>query len=166
MTRRLRPKTMSFDFAATSPEPALPGSLPALTDALPVLTPPVLPALPPSVRAVAVEAGPAVISVGELDRRLKRLIEGDTAGVHVEGEISGLRAVASGHIYFTLKDEQEEASIDAVMYRTAPPRSRRLLADGARVVLIGRATVYAPRGRLQFTADEARPAGRGALLEA
>ena len=166
VTRRLRPKTMSFDFAATSPEPALPGSLPALTDAPPVLPPPVLPALPPSVRSPAVEGEPVVISVGELDRRLKRLIEGDTAGVRVEGEVSSLRAVASGHIYFTLKDEQEEASIDAVMYRTAPSRSRRLLADGARVVLIGRATVYAPRGRLQFTADEARPAGRGALLEA
>ena len=160
---------MSFDFAAVSPEPALPASLPALIDAPLLAPPPIVPALPPSARSPAVSAEPAatpVISVGELDRRLKRLIEGDTAGVYVEGEVSGLRAVASGHIYFTLKDEQEEASIDAVMYRTAPPRSRRLLADGARVVLIGRATVYAPRGRLQFTADEARPAGRGALLEA
>jgi exodeoxyribonuclease VII large subunit len=169
VTRRLHPKTMSFDFAATSPEPALPASLPALLGAPLLAPPPVVPALPPPSRSPAVSAEPAatpVISVGELDRRLKRLIEGDTAGVYVEGEVSGLRAVASGHIYFTLKDEQEEASIDAVMYRTAPPRSRRLLADGARVVLIGRATVYAPRGRLQFTADEARPAGRGALLEA
>jgi exodeoxyribonuclease VII large subunit len=52
------------------------------------------------------------------------------------------------------------------MYRTAPARSRRLLAEGAHVVLIGRATIYAPRGRLQFSADEARPVGRGALLEA
>jgi exodeoxyribonuclease VII large subunit len=107
-----------------------------------------------------------VVSVGELDRRLRRLVEGDTADVNVEGEISGLKEVASGHAYFTLKDEREDASIDCVMYRTAPPRSRRLLAEGARVVLVGRATVYAPRGRLQFIADLARPAGRGALLEA
>src|SRR5262249_61017993 len=49
---------------------------------------------------------------------------------------------------------------------TAPVRSRRLLTDGARVVLVGRATVYVPRGRLQFTAELARPAGRGATLEA
>lgn len=162
---------MSFDFAATSPEPAVPASSRGPTNATPASTPalpdlPVIPALPLSVRTPALKPEPVVISVGELDRRLKRLIEGDTAGVYVEGEVSGLREVASGHIYFTLKDEQEEASIDAVMYRTAPSRSKRLLADGARVVLIGRATVYAPRGRLQFTADEARPAGRGALLEA
>ncbi len=52
------------------------------------------------------------------------------------------------------------------MYRTAPPRARKLLSEGARVVLVGRATVYAPKGRLQFTAEMARPAGRGALLEA
>jgi exodeoxyribonuclease VII large subunit len=104
--------------------------------------------------------------VGELDRRLKRLVEGSTGDVDVEGEISGLKEVASGHAYFTLKDEREEASIECVMYRTAPPRSRRLLVEGARVVLVGRATVYVPRGRLQFMADSARPAGRGALLEA
>lgn len=116
--------------------------------------------------APPVEEPPAVISVGELDRRLKRLIEGNTADVQVEGEISGLKEPASGHAYFTLKDEREDAAIDAIMYRTAPPRSRRLLKEGARVVLIGRATVYAPRGKLQFTADSARLAGRGALLEA
>jgi exodeoxyribonuclease VII large subunit len=115
---------------------------------------------------VEVEEAPLVISVGELDRRLKRLLESETADVHVEGEISGLKEPASGHAYFTLKDEREDASIDCVMYRTAPPRSRRLLKEGARVVLIGRATVYAPRGRLQLTADSAKPAGRGALLEA
>ena len=114
----------------------------------------------------AEEAGPKVLSVGELDRRLKRLVEGDTADVNGEGEVSRLKAVASGHAYFVLKDEREEASIDCVMYRTAPARARKLLADGARVVLVGRATVYAPRGRLQFNVEMARPAGRGALLEA
>lgn len=172
MPRKPRPKTMSFDFAATTVEPTLPASLAELTGPTRLALPasPVLNALPLSTRTSALTPAlkpePVVISVGELDRRLKRLIEGDTAGVHVEGEVSGLREVASGHIYFTLKDEQEEASIDAVMYRTAPSRSKRLLVDGARVVLIGRATVYAARGRLQFTADEVRPVGRGALLEA
>jgi exodeoxyribonuclease VII large subunit len=111
-------------------------------------------------------AEPAALSVGELDRRLKRLVEGDTEGVHVEGEIVGLKEHGSGHAYFTLKDGREDASIDCVMFRSAPPRSRRLLSEGARVILIGRATVYAPRGKLQLTAEEARPVGRGALLEA
>ncbi len=112
------------------------------------------------------EEAPPVLSVGELDRRLKRLVEGNTADVHVEGEISGFKPHTSGHAYFTLKDEQEDAAIECVMYKSAPPRARRLLADGARVVIIGRATVWAPRGRLQLLAENARPAGRGALLEA
>ncbi|MCC6554099.1 MAG: exodeoxyribonuclease VII large subunit, partial [Polyangiaceae bacterium] len=107
-----------------------------------------------------------MLTVGELDRRLKRLLESSTGDVRVEGEISGLKVVASGHAYFSLKDEREEASIDCVMYRTAPPRARRLLADGARVVLSGRASLYVPRGRLQFMAEHAALAGRGALLEA
>src|SRR6478672_3547986 len=99
---------MSFDFAATTVEPSFPMSLAELTVATPLAlpAPPVLPVLPPSARTPALKPEPVVISVGELDRRLKRLIEGDTAGVHVEGEVSGLREVASGHMYFTLKDEQ------------------------------------------------------------
>lgn len=56
--------------------------------------------------------------------------------------------------------------MDCVMYRTAPVRARKLLADGARLVLTGRVTFYAPRGRVQLVVDGARQAGRGALLEA
>jgi exodeoxyribonuclease VII large subunit len=126
--------------------------------------PPAIPAARP--RPTARDEEPRVYRVAELDRRLKLVVEKSTEGVHVEGEISGLRVVASGHGYFTLKDEREEACIDCVMYRTAPPRARKLLADGARVVLIGRVTLYVPRGRLQLVVDDARPAGRGALLEA
>ena len=107
-----------------------------------------------------------MLSVADLDRRIKRVVEGSTENVRVAGEVSNLKAHASGHVYFTLKDEAEEAAIDCVMYRTAPARSRRVLEDGARVVLKGRATVFVPRGRLQLLADEAQLAGRGALLEA
>lgn len=107
-----------------------------------------------------------VLSVGDLDRRIKRLLEGSTGDVRVEGEVCGLKVPASGHAYFTLKDEREEAAIECVMYRTAAPRALRLLAEGARVVLAGKASLYVPRGRLQFIAEHAAPAGRGALLEA
>lgn len=107
---------------------------------------------------------PAVLSVGSLDRMLRSAIEGIAGDVRVEGEIANLKVVASGHAYFTLKDEEEEACIDCVMYRTASPRSKKLLADGARVVLKGKATVYIPRGRLQLLVDSAQTAGRGALL--
>ena len=107
-----------------------------------------------------------VLSVAALDHRLRRAVEGATDGLSVAGEVAGLREVASGHIYFTLKDEHDDAAIGCVMYRTAPVRARRLLADGARVVITGRATIYAPRGQLQLVAEGARPLGRGALLEA
>lgn len=113
-----------------------------------------------------VESGEDVLSVAELARRLRRAAEGVAGRAWVEGEVASLRRAASGHCYFALKDEREDALIDCVMYRYQAQRALRYLADGARVQLAGRATVWAPRGRLQFIAEAARPAGRGALLEA
>jgi len=107
-----------------------------------------------------------VYTVAELDRRLKRAVEGATAAVWVEGEVSGPKPAPSGHVYFSLKDEREDAILECVMYLSSPVRARHLIVDGARVQLRGQATVWAPRGRLQFVGDVARPAGRGALLEA
>jgi exodeoxyribonuclease VII large subunit len=107
-----------------------------------------------------------VYTVADLGRRLKRAVEGVTPDVWVEGEVSGAKTAPSGHVYFSLKDEREDAMLECVMYRSAPVRSRKLIDDGVRVQLRGRATIFAPRGRLQFTTDMARPAGRGALLEA
>jgi len=106
------------------------------------------------------------LSVADLDRILRNAVEGATVGIWVQGEISGLKRAASGHVYFCLKDEREDAVIDAVAYRDNAQRARTLLTEGARVVVRGRATVWAPRGRLQFVIDAVRPAGRGALLEA
>jgi exodeoxyribonuclease VII large subunit len=107
-----------------------------------------------------------VITVGELDRRLRRAVEGASADFWIEGEVASLKRAPSGHVYFTLKDEREEAVIDCVMYRFDAQRSRRVLTDGARLQLRGRATVWAPRGRLQLVATLARLAGRGELLVA
>jgi len=69
-------------------------------------------------------------------------------------------------VYFQLRDENQDAMIEAVAYRDSALRARRVLAEGARVLVRGKATVWAPRGKLQFVVDAARPAGRGALLEA
>ena len=107
-----------------------------------------------------------VISVAELDRRLKRAVEAVTGREWVEGEIASLKLAPSGHAYFSLKDEREDAIVECVMYRMNAQRARRHLTDGARVHLFGRATLWAPRGRLQLVAESLRPAGRGALLEA
>jgi exodeoxyribonuclease VII large subunit len=106
------------------------------------------------------------LTVAELTRLLRRVVEVEIGAVRVEGEVASKKEVASGHVYFSLKDEREDALVDCVLYRTAPPRARRLLVDGARVVVEGKPSVYVPRGRLQLIAEDVRPLGRGALLEA
>jgi exodeoxyribonuclease VII large subunit len=109
---------------------------------------------------------PDVLSVADLDRRLRRVVEVATPDVWVEGEVSSFKAASSGHVYFMLKDEREDACIDCVMYRSVALRARSVLRDGARVQVRGRATIWAPRGKLQFSVDAARATGRGSLLEA
>jgi exodeoxyribonuclease VII large subunit len=106
--------------------------------------------------------------VAEFDRAVRSAVEDAFArAVWVEGEISDARPAPSGHLYFCLRDEREEASVDVVIYRSnVTPRMRQLCADGARVRVRGRPTFWAPRGRLQLVGDRLQPAGRGALLEA
>lgn len=116
---------------------------------------------PPS----AVET-PEVLTVAKLDRLIQRVLEGATADVRVQGEVSGLHRAGSGHIYFSLKDEREDAVIDCVMYRSAPAQARKRLREGESVVLSGRVTIYPPRGRMQLIADDVLQSARGALLEA
>jgi exodeoxyribonuclease VII large subunit len=111
---------------------------------------------------------PRPLTVAELDRAIRgSLDEAFAQPVWVEGEVSSARPVPSGHLYFCLKDETEDASIDVVIYRTnVTARTRALCVDGGRVRLRGRPTFWAPRGRLQLVVDRAQAAGRGALLEA
>lgn len=111
---------------------------------------------------------PRALTVAELDRAIRGTLEDAFAqAVWVEGEVADARPASSGHLYFCLKDEKEDAAIDVVIYRSSvTPRMRTLLVDGARVRLRGKPTFWAPRGRLQLVADRAQAAGRGALLEA
>lgn len=118
------------------------------------------------VRRPAVNGGSEVLSVAELDRRLRRAVEATSAGVWVEGEVTSLKRATSGHVYFTLKDEHEDAILECVMYKFDAQRARKHLVEGARIELWGKATIWAPRGRLQFVGSRARATGRGALLEA
>ena len=106
-----------------------------------------------------------VITVADLARRLKRSVEGQTGREWVEGEIANHKSAASGHVYFSLKDQREEACLDCVMYRMDALRARHHLFNGARVQTFGRATLWAPRGRLQFIVQSLRPVGLGSLLE-
>lgn len=111
-------------------------------------------------------SGAEVVTVAELDRRLRRAVESASGSYWVEGEVTSLKLAASGHAYFCLKDEREDAVIDCVMYRFDAQRAKKHLVEGARLQLWGRATVWAPRGRMQLVGNFARTAGKGALLEA
>jgi exodeoxyribonuclease VII large subunit len=111
---------------------------------------------------------PRALSVAELDRAIRESLESSfEMPLWVEGEVTSARPAPSGHVYFCLKDEKEDASIDAVIYRTSlTARGKALLKDGARVRLRGRPSFYSPRGRLQLVADKVEAVGRGAILEA
>lgn len=124
------------------------------------------PKLSPDVDAPEKIRTEKILSVGQLGRMVRVELERATSALSVEGEVASLRQMDSGHAYFTLRDEREDAAIDCVMYRSAAVRARRLVAEGARLVLGGRVTFWAPRGRVQLVVDTARLAGKGALLEA
>lgn len=139
-----------------------PDSLPPISVSVASTPPGVVPA-----PAVAKQE-PKILTVAQLGRVLGRALDRSFASpVWVEGEVSGARPAPSGHIYFALKDEEEEATIDVVLYRASmTPRARTLIKDGARLRVRGKPTFWSPRGRLQFVGDRVEPTGKGALLEA
>ncbi|WP_231363855.1 exodeoxyribonuclease VII large subunit [Verrucomicrobium sp. 3C] len=103
------------------------------------------------------------LSVGELTRMVRGLLEAGFPQVWVEGEISNLRSPSSGHAYFTLKDEK--AVIQVVLFRSDAARLPIRLREGAAVVVRGRLTVFEARGQYQVVATDVQARGEGALLE-
>src|SRR5262245_10641462 len=79
-----------------------------------------------------------VLTVTELAGRIQRLLESGIGLVHVEGEVSGVRIPASGHCYFTLKDEN--ATLNAVCFRSTLARQPVLPRDGMKLEIRGRVT--------------------------
>jgi exodeoxyribonuclease VII large subunit len=102
-----------------------------------------------------------VLTVGELARLIQEALEGELHRVWVIGEISNLRVAPSGHLYFTLKDD--EAQLAAVLFRSAASRVRFRPVDGLEVVAGGRVRLYEARGTLQLYVDSLEPRGLGAL---
>jgi exodeoxyribonuclease VII large subunit len=105
-----------------------------------------------------------VLTVGELTRQIRRLLETEIGDVTVEGEISNWRVAASGHAYFVLKDA--EASIRCVMFRSAVARVKFQPADGCKAEVRGRLSVYEVRGEYQIVVETMTEQGLGALFEA
>jgi exodeoxyribonuclease VII large subunit len=102
------------------------------------------------------------LTVSELSGALKRTIENAFGQVRVRGEISGFKRHASGHCYFTLKDEN--ACIDAVIWRTNAGALAFRPEDGAEVIATGKLTTYPGRSKYQIVVDRMELAGEGALL--
>ncbi len=103
-----------------------------------------------------------VLKVRELAHLVKEVLEEGFPSIIVEGEISNFkRHMPSGHLYFTLKDEQ--AQVRSVMWRSDAARLKFDVADGMKVYVRGRISLYEPRGDLQLYASTITPAGQGAL---
>jgi exodeoxyribonuclease VII large subunit len=102
-----------------------------------------------------------VLTVGELTRQVKEVVEGGFPSVWVSGEVSNVSRPQSGHIYLTLKDA--EATLRTVIYRGIALRLRFDLRDGLEVIARGRLSVYVPQGSYQLTVEELQPRGIGPL---
>jgi exodeoxyribonuclease VII large subunit len=101
-------------------------------------------------------------TVSEISLAIKRVVEDGFSYIKVKGEISGLKAAASGHIYFSLKDSN--AVLNCVCWRGKVAANKVNLADGLEVVCLGSVTAYPGRSSYQLVVEDVQPAGVGALL--
>lgn len=101
------------------------------------------------------------ISVTTLNVQIKSLLETTFIQVYVEGEISNITHHSSGHIYFSIKDEN--STLSCVMFKGNTKYLKFQLENGQKVVINGNITVYAPRGNYQLLCNKIEPSGIGAL---
>ena len=104
------------------------------------------------------------MSVRELNFAAKQLIESGLPLLWVRGEISNFVSAASGHWYFSLKDEQ--AQVRCVMFRHKSQYLDWQPKSGVQVEVLALPSLYEARGEFQLTLEQMRPAGMGALYEA
>jgi exodeoxyribonuclease VII large subunit len=102
-----------------------------------------------------------IYSVSELNREARRVLETGLAAVWVAGEVSNLVRPGSGHLYFSLKDEQ--AQVRCAMFRRANRSLTFRLEDGLQVIVHARVSIYEPRGSYQLIVEQMEPAGEGLL---
>ncbi len=105
---------------------------------------------------------PRVLTVSELTRSVRSVLESEIGVVWVEGEISNYRKQPSGHQYFTLKDAQSQ--VPCVWFARAGLRLKQLaLTDGMQVQVRGALTVYEARGQYQLNVQAVQAGGAGLL---
>jgi exodeoxyribonuclease VII large subunit len=105
-----------------------------------------------------------ILSVSDLNKAAKSLLEGHFPMVFVEGEISNFSVPASGHWYLTLKDEGGQ--LRTAMFRNRNQRVRFKPRNGLKVLIRGKISLYEARGEYQFIAEHMEEAGEGELRRA
>ena len=105
-----------------------------------------------------------VLTVSEITKEIKQILEDGFSSVSIIGEISGFKAHVSGHWYFNLKDSN--AVISCTMWKGVNNSVFFTPQDGMKVIIGGRITVYPPRGNYQVDVRSMAPAGAGELQAA
>jgi len=106
---------------------------------------------------------PVIYKVSEFTREARTLLEDNFTGIWLTGEISNLATPASGHVYFSLKDDK--AQLRCAMFRNRRIRHTTNLVDGAAVVVRGTVSIYESRGDFQLIVDYMEAAGEGRLRQ-
>jgi exodeoxyribonuclease VII large subunit len=102
-----------------------------------------------------------ILTVSEITRNIRFTLEDQFSGVWVEGEISNFKAHSSGHMYFSVKDE--EAQMACVMFRRENVVLNFVPEEGMKILCFGRVSVYSQRGQYQLYVERMEPKGVGAL---
>ncbi len=106
----------------------------------------------------------SILSVNQLNTRVRDLLEDEFPAIWVEGEISNLLKASSGHFYFTLKDDQ--AQVRAAMFRGNASHLSFIPRNGQLVIVHCRVSLYPIRGDYQIIVDTLEPSGEGKLRQA
>ena len=104
-----------------------------------------------------------ILSVTEISLSLKACVEQVFSDIRVRGEVSGIKKAASGHIYFSLKDN--DSVLSAVAWRGRDKITQAAIEEGLEIVCTGKLSTYPGRSNYQMIVESAEPAGIGALLK-
>ncbi|HGZ70769.1 MAG TPA: exodeoxyribonuclease VII large subunit [Nitratifractor sp.] len=102
-----------------------------------------------------------MITVSELNEKIKAILETTFMHIVVEGEVSSVTYHTSGHLYFSVKDSK--STLKCVMWKGSVRKLKFTLEKGEHIVIEGSVGVYTPRGEYQFIATNIEPYGRGTL---
>ena len=108
-------------------------------------------------------SSPAIFTVSRLNQTVRLLLEQEMGQVWISGEISNFTQPASGHWYFTLKDDN--AQVRCAMFRNSNRRVTFRPQHGQQVLVRANITLYEPRGDYQIIAESMQPAGEGLLQQ-